>query len=320
MPNIILGKLIDKRILATIYECTLNKKKYIAKIEHVTKNDKETDNNLVKKEINFSLKFGNKYPDHFMVLIDHYFEDNCNVIKVDWDIHNPPKVWRKKLVNEYTSIINEKICLYKIYTKMDVILNNVLKNLTHNQIYSMLLQVSYSMNLLHSYNYIHGDLHCGNVGAIKTLKKATIKLGTHIIPTFGYQWKLIDFGLTLYKEDILTKDDNERYKKETDVMYDEGLFYALTTYIQENSSSFNKKFKQLKKSDEFKIINEIHSRNSTIQEALYMTLFPDKYIEIFNGTLLLNALLPIPDLIFFAKNGMHSDATFQYLLEKLNIN
>ena len=49
-----------------------------------------------------------------------------------------------------------------------------------------------------------------------------------------------------------------------------------------------------------------------------MTLFPNKYIEIFNGTILLNALLPIPDLIFFAKNGMHSDATFKYLLEKLN--
>jgi len=318
MQNIILGKLIDKRILATIYECTLNKKKYIAKIEHVTKNDKDTEHNLVKKEINFSLKFGNKYPDHFMVLIDHYFEDNCNVIKVDWDINNPPKLWRKKLVNEYTTIINEKICLYKIYTKMDVILNNVLKNLTHNQIYSMLLQVSYSIKLLHSHDYIHGDLHCGNVGAIKTLKRATIKLGSHTIPTYGYQWKLIDFGLTLHKKDILTKDDKERYKKETDVMYDEGLFYSLTTYIQENSDSFNKKFKELKKTDEFKIINEIHSRNSTIQEALYMTLFPDKYIKIFNGTLLLNELLPIPDLIFFAKNGMHSDATFQYLLEKLN--
>ena len=73
MLNIILGKLIDKRILGSVYECKLNKKNYIAKIEHVSKNDKETNNNLVKKEIDFSLKFGNKYPDHFMVLIDHYF-------------------------------------------------------------------------------------------------------------------------------------------------------------------------------------------------------------------------------------------------------
>jgi tRNA A-37 threonylcarbamoyl transferase component Bud32 len=230
----------------------LNKKKYIVKIEYVTKEDTLNKNSQKQKEVDFSLKFGNKHKDHFMELIHHYFQDNCT-IELRWDLNNPPKPWTKKLINEYKSIMNQHICLYKIYTKMDVILNNVLKNLTHNQLYSMLLQVSYSMNLLHSHNYIHGDLHCGNVGAVKTLKKATIKLGSHIIPTFGYQWKLIDFGLTLHKQDILTKDDNERYKKETDVMYDEGLFYALTTYIQENSSSFNKKFKELKKSDEFKI-------------------------------------------------------------------
>ena len=39
MPNIILGKIIDKGILSSVYECTLNKKKYIVKIEHVIKND-----------------------------------------------------------------------------------------------------------------------------------------------------------------------------------------------------------------------------------------------------------------------------------------
>ena len=61
MVNIILGKLIDKRILASIYECKLNKKNYILKLEHVTKNDKDTNNNLVKREIDFSLKFANNY-------------------------------------------------------------------------------------------------------------------------------------------------------------------------------------------------------------------------------------------------------------------
>lgn len=47
-------------------------------------------------------------------------------------------------------------------------------------------------------------------------------------------------------------------------------------------------------------------------------MYPDKFIELFSGKVVKNAQLPIPDLIFFAKNGIHSDATFQYLLDKIN--
>ena len=313
-----IGQIIDKGILSCVHECTLNKKKYIVKMEHVTKEDTINKNSLKQKEVEFSLKFGNKHSDHFMELIHHSFEYDCT-LSLSWDVNNPPKPWTKKLVNEYKTIINEHICLYKIYTKMDVILNNVLNTLTQNQIYSMLLQVSYAMNLLHKNNYIHGDLHSGNVGAIKTLKRATIKLGSVTIPTYGYHWKLIDFGLTLHKTDIKTKDDREKYNLEMDDIYDEGLFYNLTTHIEHNDNySYDKIIKILKKTDEFDNIEKIHSKNNTIQYGLYQTMYPDKYIELFTGKIVKPAILPISDLIFFAKNGMHSDATFQYLLDKLN--
>ena len=316
--SINIGKIIDKGILTTVNECTLHKKKYIVKIEHVTKNDKNTDNNPVKRELDFSLKFGNKYSKHFMELIDYYYKDDCT-LSLRWDLNDPPKPWSKKLINEYKSIINEKICLYKVYSKMDVILNDVLKTLTHKQIYSMLLQVSYAMKLLHSHNYIHGDLHSGNVGAIKTLKRATIKLGSVTIPTYGYHWKLIDFGLTLHKDDIKTKDDKERYNNEIDFTYDEGLFYNLVSYIHHSYNyTYDEIIKIIKTTEEFKIIKEIHSKNKTIQYGLYQTLYPDKIIELFGGKIIKNALLPIPDLIFFAKYGIHSNTTFQYLLDKLN--
>ena len=318
MTHIRIGKIIDKGILSTVNECTLNKKKYIVKIEYVTKEDKINKNSQKQKEVEFSLKFGNKHKDHFMELIHHYFQDNCT-IELRWDLNNPPKPWTKKLINEYKSIMNQHICLYKVYTKMDVILNNVLNELTHKQLYSMLLQVSYAMNLLHKNNYIHGDLHSGNVGAIKTLKRATIKLGSVTIPTYGYHWKLIDFGMTLHKDDIKTKFDKERFNLEMDDMYDEGLFYNLQTYIEHKGNyTYDELIKIIKKTEEFKLIEEIHSKNKTIQYGLYQTLYPDKFIELLGGKIIKPAILPISDLIFFAKNGMNSDATFQYLLDKIN--
>jgi serine/threonine protein kinase len=318
MVNIILGKIIDKGILSSVYECRLNKKKYIVKIEYVTKDDITNKNSQKQKEIEFSIKFGNKHTEHFMELIHYYFHEDCT-IELSWDLNNYPKTWYKKLVNEYKSIINQHICLYKVYTKMDIILNNIINTLTQSQVYSMLLQISYAMNLLHKNNYIHGDLHSGNVGAIKTLKGATIKLGLTTIPTYGYQWKLIDFGLTLHKNDIKTKDDKEKFTLEMDYTYDEGLFYNLVSYIEyKGNYTYDKMIKILKKTEEFKIIEEIHSKNRTIQYGLYETLYPDKFIELFGGKVVKSAILPIPDLIFFAKNGMHSDATFQYLLEKIN--
>jgi len=316
--HIIIGKIIDKGILSTVNECTLNKKKYIVKIEHVTKEDTLNKNSQKQKEIEFSLKFGNKHKEHFMELIHYYFQEDCN-LELRWDLNNPPKPWTKKLINEYKSCIDEHIGLYKIYTKMDIILNNVLNTLTQSQLYSMLLQVSYAMNLLHKNNYIHGDLHSGNVGAIKTLKRATIKLGSVTIPTFGYHWKLIDFGMTLHKNNIKTKNDKERFNLEMDNIYDEGLFYNLTTHIDHKGDyTYDELIKILKKTEEYKIIEKIHSKNKTIIYGLYQTLYPDKIIELFGGKIIKPAILPIYDLLFFAKNGMNSDKTFQYLLNKIN--
>ena len=316
--NITLGKIIDKGMISTVYDCKYKNKNYIVKVEYVIKDDTVNKNSQKQKEVEFSLKFANKYGEHFMELIHYFFQEDCT-IDLKWDLNNAHKTWYKKVINKYKSIMNEHLCLYKVYTKMDVILNNVIDKLSILQIYSMLAQVSYAMNLLHKHNYIHGDLHSGNVGAMKTLKRATVKLGSVTIPTYGYQCKLIDFGMTLHKNDIKTKDDKERYALEMDDIYDEGLFYNLVTYIDyKGNYSSDELIKIIKKTEEFKVIEKIHSKNRSIQHGLYQSIYPDKLIELFGGKIIDNHRLPIPDLIFFAKHGMHSAATFQYLLEKLN--
>ena len=96
-------------------------------------------------------------------------------------------------------------------------------------------------------------------------------------------------------------------------IYDEGLFYNLQTYIEHKDNyTYAEIIKIIQKTEEFKIIEKINSKNKTIQYGLYQTMYPDKFIQLFKGKVVKNAILPVPDLIFFAKNGMHSDETFQY--------
>lgn len=312
-----IGKVIDKGLLNSVNECTLNGNKYIVKIEHVTQKEQTNKKSPIWNEIKFSLNFANKYPEHFMTLIQYSFEENCQHIQLSWKLDKPMAPWPDKLVAEYKKRIAENICIYKIYTRMDTILYKIVNKLSHLQLYSMLLQVSYAMRLLHKHNYIHGDLHPGNVGVMKTGLKAKIKLGKDTIPTYGYQYKLIDFGLSLHKKDAITVYDKKRFLKENNYVYDEGLFTSVCSYISWDGDNYGKMIKTLKNTQEYAFINEINSTNQTTQVCLYMTLFPEKFAELLSGKIIRGPLLPIPDLIFFAKYGLHSDETYDYLLDKL---
>jgi hypothetical protein len=132
----------------------------------VKKKHAENKDNALWKELTFSLEFGNKHPEHFMQLLHHRFGD-CSKVELDPDLDHPPAAWPETLVQEYKAVVAEKICLHKAYNKMDVILGNVLPNLVPKQIYSMILQTTYALALLHKHGYVHGDFHFGNVGALK---------------------------------------------------------------------------------------------------------------------------------------------------------
>ena len=52
-----IGKVIDKGLLNSVNECTLNGIKYIVKIEHVTQKEQNNKKSPIFNEINFSLNF-----------------------------------------------------------------------------------------------------------------------------------------------------------------------------------------------------------------------------------------------------------------------
>ena len=306
------GNVISKRYLATIFEGTFNKKKCVWKIEHVSKEEFENKNSRPYKEINFSTEFGNKHPDHFMQLLNFYFDD-CSQIQLS----NLPTIWTKALKQEVTNKIKANICVHKAYTKMDVVLNEVVEKLTLKQIYSMILQTNYALELLRKNKYMHGDFHFGNVGAIKTTQ-ATKKLGDITVPTLGFDWKLIDFGETINQKKA-SKEEKERYSKGEKSNETFIASFATVIHSHRDDLSWLDVVPLLKKTAEYVTMKHISTNNGIISN-LFMTLFPEKYLLLLKGTgkILRKNTIPGADLIFFAYHGANSIATREYLLDKIH--
>jgi hypothetical protein len=222
-------------------------------------------------------------------------------------------------VKEVKAMQELNICIHKAYNKMDVILENILEQLTVKQIYSMILQTNYTLNLLHQNDYIHGDAHFKNIAAVKTDLRAKKKLGNITVPTFGYDWKLIDFGATLYKHDSLTKQEKSRYKdgENSNVTF----VYLLSTQIESDTVFLDEIIEKMKKTPEYTTIQHINKDPyGQTKQALYRTMFPEKYLSFLKGTgkIVRKNVLPIIDLIFLAHYGADSNEARDYLLAKLN--
>jgi predicted unusual protein kinase regulating ubiquinone biosynthesis (AarF/ABC1/UbiB family) len=190
----------------------------------------------------------------------------------------------------------------------------------------MIIQITYSIKLLHNSNYIHGDFHLGNIGWIKTNKKYII-LDRIKIKTFGYQFKLIDFGFVLSKFDITNKREEKNYNE----LINKELGYLLYCFVDNKflewfnknnlKYDFTKLYNQLKKTDEFKIINKFTS-NKNDQIFLYDILFQEQYQKIICGnnykkTIIRKLFIPIQDILVFVKIYQYPDLVIKYFNNKI---
>lgn len=89
--------------------------------------------------------------------------------------------------------------------KLDGTLEDFLKedNFNSDIIYSCLFQVSYALHYLQKhFNFIHNDLHINNIMYKKTNKEYLYYKLNNLyfkLPTFGYIFKIIDFGRSIFK-------------------------------------------------------------------------------------------------------------------------
>lgn len=315
-------------MFATVYKIqTPNKKKYALKIQHVKKSDIYFNSKLksdVWAEIIFSINFANGYPAQFVKLHKYDFIDGCDVKqKYPFDISGFPIQLQKK----FNQLSSSPYCARMVYDLIDGNLYELDGKLSCKQIYSMIIQLTYSIQLMHMSNYVHSDIHNRNIGWIKTNKTTKIKLGKISIPTYGYIFKLIDYGMVVNKSDKMTKKEKDEfennYANELVLLVHFMVDSAVYDYINENKIdiNFNSTYAEFKKTRYYNLIKK-YSINKYIQMFLFDILFPCQYQKIAFGVHYLQTIprklfIPFEDIEYFIVNYKTPNLIIKYFHDKL---
>jgi serine/threonine protein kinase len=326
LSNYSIIKELGYGMFATVYKIQIpNKKKYALKIQHVEKKDLKLNlKSSIWREINFSINFANKYPTQFVKLWEYDFIDRCEIKqKYSFDT----SIFSIELQKKFSQLSSSPYCVRMVY---DVIQGNLYEldsKLSIQQIYSMIIQLTYSIQLLHSNNYIHGDIHNRNIGWIKTGKSSKIKLGKISIPTNGYIFKLIDYGMVMKKSDITNKKEQKEFNNnmtnELVLLVHFMVDSAIYDYINENKINidFDYDYMEFKKTRYYNLISK-YSFLKSIQMFLFELLFPDQYQKISLGeyytqTIQRKLFIPFEDIEFFILNYKTPNLIIKYFNNKL---
>jgi serine/threonine protein kinase len=218
-----LGKQLGKGQTGTVFLATDTiGNKYAYKSEKILPKDvKHSLKSKVWREVDFALNVANKHPDQFMTLYGWKIDDTCIDIKYDftdkfYKLEDLPKSQQKYIKNINAS----PYCSIKLWSLIDGTLYDLVEpklKLSDRVFYDILLQILNIICIMQYSGYQHNDFHPGNIGYIKTTKP-TINIQGHTIPTHGYIFKAIDFGLVLHKKYDMTKQEQLLYNTEPDLL------------------------------------------------------------------------------------------------------
>ena len=320
-------------MFATVYKIqTPNKKKYALKIQYVKKSDtkqnlksSKSNKSSVWKEINFSINFANKYPNQFVKLYEYDFIAGCkHKQKYSFDI----STFSNDLQKKFNQLSTSQYCVRMVYDLIDGNLYELDGVLSVKQIYSMIIQLTYSIQLLHSANYVHSDIHNKNIGWIKTSKTTKIKLGKLNVSTYGYIFKLIDYGMVTNGLNKMTKKEKvefeNNYTNELVLLVHFMVDSAIYNYINENKIDldFDSDYSKFKKTRYYNLIQK-YSTINVIQIFLFDILFPDQYQKIAFGsnythTIPRKLFIPFEDIEYFILNYKNPVLIIKYFNDKLS--
>jgi hypothetical protein len=230
------------------------------------------------------------------------------------------------------NLAKSKTCIRKIYELLDGKVQDIIYDLTQEQIYSFIIQIALIIKILEKAKYIHGDFHSGNIGYIKTNKKY-IKYGKLKIQTFGYIYKAIDLGSIMHPTYKLSDRERKYYKK----LYKRELISPLITslinqeaywdFIDENNIKLNlkKDMDKIKKSKLYDTFNKLFPdiKNEEYKFNLIELIHPDKFQQIILGKKYTSTIKPVLyidifDIIFIYKYNFNCDKIIEYFYGKLN--
>jgi hypothetical protein len=220
-------KQLGKGAYGTTYKVEYNSKYYALKKQKILESDtKKNLNSNIWREIEF-YKWINKLNSNdqvfFMKLYEYNIEKVCDL---DQEVDN-------KELNR------SKICLNLLVDLKDGVLENL--TLSKEQNNSLLIQMLYINYLLRKSNWIHNDIHPGNIGykIVDTNTKLNIKINNKSfkIPTYGYIFSLIDYGLCINKRLLKKSIEKKNYKINYSLNFD--LWCFLEEYIFNHYSNIN---------------------------------------------------------------------------------
>ena len=319
--NYIILEELGRGLYGIVYKVTniIDNKYYALKFEKIIDTDITDKHSHIQREIKFYNDFGNEYPLYFTKYYGCYYENKNMLLSCD-------KIDIKINVDDYNDIVKiylekhkkSNIYLSRIYDLIDISLDKIINKLNKKQLYSMIIQVTNIIKLLHNNNYIHGDLHINNIG-IKYTNIKYININNIQIPTYGYIYKLIDLSFVINNNDIQNNYEKNIYNNIFCYEYLNLLNYLI--YIPDNLYIYNTFGFQ----NNNKNIIDINDRYNKLidNKSINNRLTDDKLINNIYSTLYLYYLkiyktnIPKPDILFIINNNHEYDKIINYMTNKI---
>ncbi len=321
-------KELGKGMAGTTYLVKLGKKEYALKIEKIAKKNIKPNLQVEEwREIEFSLKFGNLYPEQFIYLYNYDIIPNCTHQQV---FARDPGYLPEDVANRIKEKNSSTYCIRKIYSLVDTDLSKIIKTLDREQIYSLIVQTAYIIYLMDCNGYSHNDLHSQNIGVIKTKRKYLSIFGVKV-KTLGYQYKAIDFGIVSSKlwnkEKISNNKDIVRmitrllgYETSIDYTLPNGKPITQSKLI--DLKDLGDKFDKIKVLDEYKSLNDFSTEDKD-KTVLFQLMYPEQFQKILLGKKKVTLIKPkylidLIDVIYFFKYKNDLVKLIKYFSLKLN--
>jgi hypothetical protein len=326
IDNLKINKKLGAGMLGTVYLATdENKNKYALKIEHILKKDLEKDtSSKIWREILF-IKEMSKIPNHFMKLYDYKFSEQCTHIQ---KYGVPLDIFPDNMQAQFKKLAESPYCIIKVFDLKGGSIGSLFDSgkLSQNQIYSMIIQITYAISIMMKYRYIHGDLHDGNITYTKTDKK-TITINNQKVPTFGYIYSIIDYGEVLSDKFKLSKLEKQRWKWNQQISEISSLVEMLVDtsrfwkFMNKNKIKPDWKniHKQFNKQPEYEIIKKFNVGDRFAMN-LFAIFFPKVYQQVLSGTdkyFEFKYLIPKGELLYIMINVNEPKKIIDYFMNKI---
>ena len=329
IDNLKLKKKLGSGMFGTTYLTTYKNKDYAIKIEKIAEKNINYDLRIQDwREIDFSLNFANKYPDQFIMLYAYDVINNCKHVQEYYN-NQIPQHLPSNVIVKLKEKQESKYCIRKVYSLVDTTFSKIYDNITKEQYYSCLAQISYIAFLMKNSGYTHNDLHGENLGVLYVNKNKKLNILNTLIPTFGLQFKAIDFGTVLNTKYKLNKKENLIYKYNLEeeinriirriVSFEKSEFF-FTKLI--TSDKFPEIFAEVKKHLLFKATTDL-TKNIQNRFLLFQILFPEEFQKIllkdkFTNTIHPKLKIDLTDFIFLLNNTSNYKKIIHFCSYKLN--